>query len=110
LIQRFGKKSERLNPDQFNLFNEAELIAETQPDDKQGIEVKPHTRRTKNPRKPTSEQLTVLAENLASRIGRYLTRRGNLTQDAENSYLADGLTEGGAIFAPIHLLRFESTI
>ena len=48
-------------------------------------------------REPTSEELTVLAETLARRIGRYLTRRGYLTQDAENSYLADGLTEGGAV-------------
>ena len=48
-------------------------------------------------REPTSEELTVLAETLARRIGRYLTRRGYLTQDAENSYLAEGLTEGGAV-------------
>ena len=39
----------------------------------------------------------MLAETLARRIGRYLTRRGYLTQDAENSYLAEGLTEGGAV-------------
>ena len=39
----------------------------------------------------------VLAETLARRIGRYLRRLGSLTQDAENSYLADGLTEGGAV-------------
>ena len=52
-------------------------------------------------REPTNEELTVLAETLARRIGRYLMRRGYLTQDAENndenSYLADGLTEGGAV-------------
>ena len=45
-------------------------------------------------RGPTSEELTVLAETLARRIGRYLTCRGYLTQDAENSYLADGLKVG----------------
>ena len=48
-------------------------------------------------REPSSEELTALAETLARRIGRYLTRRGYLTQDAEVSYLADGLTEGGAV-------------
>lgn len=57
LIQQFGKKSERFNPDQFDLFNEAELIAETEPDEEQGIEVKPHTRRAKNSRKSIPEHL-----------------------------------------------------
>lgn len=31
LIQRFGKSSEKFNPDQFQLFNEAELLAELNP-------------------------------------------------------------------------------
>lgn len=56
LIRQFGKKSERLNPDQFNLFNEAELTAEAPLDDEPGITVKSHTRR-KNPRKPLPEHL-----------------------------------------------------
>ena len=57
LILQFGKKSERFNPDQFDLFNEAELTAEAEPDDEQGIEVKPHTRRARNPRKPIPAHL-----------------------------------------------------
>ena len=57
LILQFGKKSERFNPDQFDLFNEAELTAEAELDNSQGIEVKPHTRRAKNPRKPIPAHL-----------------------------------------------------
>ena len=57
LVLQFGKKSERFNPDQFDLFNEAEITAEAEPDDGQGIEVKPHTRRAKNPRKPIPAHL-----------------------------------------------------
>ena len=56
LVLQFGKKSERFNPDQFDLFNEAEITAEAEPDDGQGIEVKPDTRRAKNPRKPIPER------------------------------------------------------
>lgn len=37
-------------------------------------------------RESTSEELTVLAETLARRIGRYLTRRGYLTQDAVSGW------------------------
>ena len=57
LILQFGKKSERFNPDQLDLFNEAELTAEAELDDDQGIEVKPHTRRARNPRKPIPAHL-----------------------------------------------------
>ena len=54
LIKRFGKSSERFNPDQFNLFNEAEEQAaedaadkEAEGDDGSEITVGPYTRRNK---------------------------------------------------------------
>ena len=47
LIQRFGKSSEKFNPDQFHLFNEAELLAELNPMEKPDpIEIKAHRRQT----------------------------------------------------------------
>ena len=46
-----------LQPRSVDLFNEAELTAEAELDDGQGIEVKPHTRRAKNPRKPIPAHL-----------------------------------------------------
>lgn len=50
LIQRFGKRSERFNPDQFHLFNEAELLAELNPVDQpepesESVEIKTHRRK-----------------------------------------------------------------
>lgn len=46
---------------------------------------------------PTGEELTALVETPGKRTGRYQTRRGCLTQDAENGYPADWLTEGGVV-------------
>jgi len=48
LSQRFGKSSEKFNPDQFHLFNEAELLAELNPvetPDPAEIEIKGHQRK-----------------------------------------------------------------
>jgi hypothetical protein len=39
-------------------------------------------------RSPTSQELTLLVETIARRVGRYLERQGLLERDAENSYLA----------------------
>jgi len=45
LSQRFGKSSEKLNPDQFQLFNEAELLGELNPEtDSDSTQVKGHRR------------------------------------------------------------------
>ena len=45
LNQRFGKSSEKFNPDQFQLFNEAELLAELNPEtESDSTEVKGHRR------------------------------------------------------------------
>ena len=53
LSQRFGKSSEKFNPDQFQLFNEAELLAELNPvtdeSDPSGVEVKGHRRHKSSP-------------------------------------------------------------
>jgi len=61
LIHRFGKRSERINPDQFTLFNEAELTLDAEVpvdvDGKDDINVKPHFRKRNNTRKPLPEQL-----------------------------------------------------
>ncbi len=56
LIQQFGRKSERFNPDQFTLFNEAELTVEAEADE-DAVEVKSHTRGGKNTRKNLSDHL-----------------------------------------------------
>ena len=85
LIQRFGSAL-NLNLHYHLLFLDG---AYTQGDS--------HRLEFRRSREPTSAELTALAETLARRIGRYLTRRGYLTQDAENSYLAEGLTEAGAV-------------
>jgi transposase len=59
LIHRFGKRSEKFNPDQFTLFNEAEHIvdAEAAPAESDEISVKPHSRQRNNTRKPLPESL-----------------------------------------------------
>jgi len=61
LVQQYGKRSERFNPDQLSLLNEAEIIAEDEPDqtdsDESHIDVKPHKRRCNNQRKPIPEHL-----------------------------------------------------
>ena len=45
LAQRFGRSSEKFNPDQFQLFNEAELLAELNPEtESDSTEVKGHRR------------------------------------------------------------------
>ena len=45
LAQRFGRSSEKFNPDQFQLFNEAELLAELNPETgSDSTEVKGHRR------------------------------------------------------------------
>jgi hypothetical protein len=53
-----------------------------------------HFRRVKA---PTSAELTGLTRTLALRIGRYLERQGLLERDAENSYLAGDVFEGGPL-------------
>ena len=59
LIHRFGRRSEKFNPDQFTLFNEAEHTVDTQAldDDADEINVKPHSRARNNARKPLPECL-----------------------------------------------------
>lgn len=60
LIHRFGKRSERFNPNQFTLFNEAELTLDAEApvdEDEADINVKPHSRKRHNARKPLPEQL-----------------------------------------------------
>ena len=61
LIHRYGKRSERINPDQYTLFNEAELTLDTETPvddvDQDDINVKPHSRKRNNTRKPLPEQL-----------------------------------------------------
>ena len=61
LVQQYGKRSERINPKQLSFLNEAELIAEDEPDqadaDETHIDVKPHKRRCNNKRKPIPEHL-----------------------------------------------------
>jgi len=61
LVQQYGKRSERINPDQLSFLNEAEIIAEDEVDqadaDESHIDVKPHKRRSKNKRKPIPEHL-----------------------------------------------------
>jgi len=60
LTHRFGKRSERINPDQFTLFNEAELTVDVEAPadhDQEDVNVKPHSRKRNNTRKPLPEQL-----------------------------------------------------
>jgi len=64
-------------------------------------------------REPTSEELpapTVLAETLAGRIGRYLTRRDYLAQDAENSLLSFLGGEGGVMKERSNCFRWRVTL
>ena len=70
LIQRFGSAL-NLNLHYHLLFLDG---AYTQGDS--------HRLEFRRSREPTSAELMALAETLARRIGRYLTRRGYLTQDA----------------------------
>ena len=46
-------------------------------------------------RSPTSQELTLLAQTIAQRVGRYLERQGLLERGAENSYLASDAVSGG---------------
>ncbi|MDB4222933.1 IS66 family transposase [Granulosicoccus sp.] len=63
LIHRFGKRSERINPNQFTLFNEAELTVDADATDEplvgtdQPIDVKPHSRKRGGNRKALPEHL-----------------------------------------------------
>ena len=62
LHQQFGKRSERFNPDQYQLFNEAELteqasVDETGEEPETTVDVKPHTRTRSNTRKPIPDHL-----------------------------------------------------
>ena len=44
---------------------------------------------------PTNEELNKLVHTISQRIARFLTRKGLLVEDTENSYLAlEGLEEG----------------
>ena len=55
--QRFGRKSEKVSPDQLSIFNEAEReVAEAAPGEPDEIEVPAHTRR-KGGRRPLPESL-----------------------------------------------------
>ena len=72
LIQRFGSAL-NLNLHYHLLFLDG---AYTQGDS--------HRLEFRRSREPTSAELTALAETLARRISRYLTRRGYLTQEAES--------------------------
>ena len=56
LIQKYGQKSERFNPNQLTLFNEAELIIEAVTGE-DVIDVKPHKRSVNNKRKPLPDHL-----------------------------------------------------
>ena len=63
LIHRFGKRSERIDPNQFTLFNEAELTVDADVTDEalsgasQQIDVKPHSRKQGGNRKALPEHL-----------------------------------------------------
>lgn len=62
LHQQFGRRSERFNPDQYQLFNEAELTDRACPDEDEEepetpIDVKPHTRARSNARNPIPDHL-----------------------------------------------------
>ena len=63
LIHRFGKRSERINPNQFTLFNEAELTVDAEATDEeqagadQQIDAKPHSRKRGGARRPLPEHL-----------------------------------------------------
>ena len=46
-------------------------------------------------RSPTSQELTLLAQTIAQRVGGYLERQGLLERGAENSYLASDAVSGG---------------
>lgn len=59
LQQQYGKRSERFNPNQLSFLNEAELIDQSESDeeDEDVVEVKPHTRTRKNKRKTIPDHL-----------------------------------------------------